>query len=195
MAISLTGVLRDARYPIFGVPPTAWSGPAFVGTVTRAAGAVRSVELIYLDSIDETTMGLAVGSIEGGAVASNLVDPLEAHLTSFTSHFDPAFVMARMRGRRPVPFPPSDFGRVELTVSALGATTGAALLTHKELPLQLLRLALRGRTGAADVGIAGWRIDVKPYVDALRAVDLAFAKDFEMREALASPGWDDEPPR
>ena len=180
MTIELAGVAREAPFTLYGIRASKWTGAAFVGTVARTANGIRSVELDYLDSIDETTMGLGVVCIEGAAVASGEIDPIEAHCAGFVPRFDPGYMVARMRKRRSSAFTADDFRMNTITLPVTGIVTGAELSHHKELPLQLLRVVVRAGATAVDIGIAGWRLDVKSYAWVLEPVDAAFAHEFDL---------------
>jgi len=139
-------------------------------------------------------MGLAVSSIDGSAVASGAVDPIQTHLTGFVPRFDARFVVERMSGRRAVPFPEADFAQRTLTTMVAGASAAAVLLVHKQLPLQLLRVAVRASTIAiaTDIGIAAWRLDSVTFTSQIERVDPAFAKDFDPlsgADAYPPPEW------
>lgn len=181
MTIPLADVAREAPFTLYGIRATQWLGASFVGTVARTPAGIRSVELDYLDSVDDTTMGLGVVCVDGGSVASGEIDPLEAHCANFVPRFDPAYVVARLRRRRATSaFPAKDFRLRTVNVHISGAVTGAELQYHESLPLQVLRVAVRPGRSAVDVGIAGWQIDVKAFAEKLEPVDADFAREFDL---------------
>jgi len=188
---SLAQTLAEATFPIYGVRPANWVGAPFLGTAVRLGERLERVQLLYLDDATEPPTGLGVSNLD--PTAGTEVDPLEAHLGTFASRFDDRFVPRGLRRKSFKLFPPEDFGRRTLTTAVAGMQVGAELFTHREVPLTLLRTALRAPGGVVDLGVAGWASNVVRFAQFVEPVDLAFAKAFDLAGAspvYPPPGWE-----
>jgi hypothetical protein len=178
--VSEPAAVRDliarATFPLFAIPPAAWDGPSLVGSFTTEGERVRDIQFVYLDQIDERSMGICVGNIDG---AAKVPDAVEIHLVNFVARFDDEYLVSRVKRRRFEPFPPSDFRVVTQTVALAGRTVGASMYTHTTLPLRLLRAPVRIGSTITDVGIAGWRLDPLDHLAKVVPVDVTVATAFD----------------
>jgi hypothetical protein len=171
----LRALLAKAPFPLFGIPPSSWEGPCFVGTVRRLEERIEALQFVYLDELDEGSMGICVSNLDAAALAAGRLTPLETHLVGFISRFDDAFLLSRVKRRRFEPFPTEDIAERSLTITLASRTVGANLYTHRTLPLQLVRAPVRIGKSVTDVGVAGWRLDPVEFASRIVPVDPAFA--------------------
>lgn len=183
MSIALTPLLATARIPLFAVAPDRWEGSAFIGEVGARHEGISTahlVQFVYLDDIDGTTMGAQVSNLDPVAHAA---DPIRDHVTRFVARFDAAAAVPHGMFRKRLPFALGEFSRKELTLPVAGETRGAVVLTHRTMPLQLARTAVRRGSHATDLGIATWRLDVREFAAKVEGVDAPFAAVWDARQA------------
>jgi hypothetical protein len=173
--VRLSEVLGEARFPLFGLPVTAWPGPAFVGDVVRGGGTVVTVQLVYLDGIDERTMGVVVSN-RTARPGESAEDAIRDHLLAFAARFDSGVASVRARSR---PLPARDFTVGPATLGVSGETLGAEIHVHRRVPLRIVRTAVRRGSGVTDLGIGGWALDPLEIAGKLSQVDASFARTFD----------------
>lgn len=163
------------RFPLSLLPPHLWRGEVFVGDVRSLAGEIRAVQLVYISPGSDA--GLLVSNL---AKALNVEDParLTDHLTSFVSHFDPAYLTHRAKRGRFVPFPPRDWQQDEILISLAGASA-AQRFRHRRLPLTAYRAAIVRGAVMADLCVAGWGLDPADRLSDICAVGPANARAFD----------------
>ncbi|HVL32312.1 MAG TPA: hypothetical protein VM600_01890 [Actinomycetota bacterium] len=187
MTLLLREVLAACPFPLFALPARGWDGPAFVGSTARGGvlEGLHTVRFDYIDAIDGETMGAVVSNIDARAAVS--ADPVSAHVLEFVSRFDADFLMRKMRRRRKFePFPRDALAERSITIGVAGQTTGASLFTHRELPLQMVRVVIRSTGGTTDVGLGAWRLDARELAATIEPVDVRFADAFD-RKAAGQP--------
>jgi hypothetical protein len=169
-------LLARAPFPLFGIAPASWDGPVMVGGYSTSGERIRDIAFLYLDQLDERSMGLSVTNLDG---AARDVEPLEVHLLDFISRFDDTFLVSRVKRRRFEPFPSGDLQIGDITVAFAGRTVAAKQVVHRLLPLRLVRAPVRIGTSVTDVGISGWNLDPLGFVGSLVPVDVAFADQLD----------------
>ncbi|MFN2613890.1 MAG: hypothetical protein ABR552_03615 [Actinomycetota bacterium] len=169
-------LLARARFPLFAIPPSSWDGAAFVGSFTTEGEGIRDIQFVYLDGIDEHSFGICVSNIDGSATVE---EPLDAHLLSFSSRLDEAYVVARVKRRKGPVFAARDFTKQQTTVTVAGRTAGALVYIHREIPLRLARVPLHIGSSVTDIGVAGWRLDPLDHLSKLLIVDPKVAAEFD----------------
>ena len=182
--MKLTDLLAASPFALFGVHPRDWDGPAFAGDAVRDAGVLRSVQLVYLDAIDGSSLGACVSNLGTGGAA---IDPVGTHVVDFVARFQPDFLLGKMKRRRFEPFPPGVFAERPVTVAVAGHTLGGIVYTHRELPLQLLRVAIRRGDAVTDLGVATWRLAAMDLAAKVQPVDVRFAKEFDAADETGYP--------
>ncbi len=186
---TLSDIVAQASFPLYGIRPLHWSGPAYVGDVARADGRLTQVSLVYQHE-DDLGSGVCVSSIDPRETQA---DPLGAHLRAFVSRFDPAYLIKRNKPHRAA-FPSKDFTMQEIVVMIGGKNAAAHAMRHKRLPLEVLRAPVRAMDGITDIGVAGWRTGVRDLGNLVERVDAAFARELDKANQVAYPFAVEDPP-
>jgi hypothetical protein len=186
----LKDVLSTTTFPLFAIRPGEWSGACFLGFTSRANERLCGAQFHYLDALDERSMGACVSSIDGARAQQG--DPIEAHLVPFISRFDDEFLVSRVKRNKFEPFKPGEFTTKTAGVHLAGRNVGGTIYAHSELPVILLRAAIRIGAAVTDIGIAGWRLDPADLLPKVVLVDAIIAAEFD---ALIPPEphieWDE----
>ena len=173
----LAQVLAEASMPLFALRPGGFD--AFVGTIARHGdpAVVTHVQILYLDEVGSPPTGVGISCADPRAHIDE--PPLQLHLAAFAARFDERFLPRDLRPSAFTLFPEHEFRHLTLSAAVGGTTVGAERWTHREVPLRLLRAALRRGEQLVDLGVACWGIDVLEAAARLEPVDLAFAKAFD----------------
>jgi len=185
---TLVEVLAEVPFPVYGIRPIHWSGPSYVGDITRVGGRITHVSLVYQHEQDLAS-AVCVSSLDPGAGT----EPLGAHLGAFVARFDPAFMRKHNKPRKP-PFSEGAFKSQQIVVMIGGQNAGAHTMRHAILPLELLRAPLRSGNAVVDVGLAGWRADVRDLASLVERVDAPFAREMDKANQTAYPYSVEDPP-
>lgn len=180
MTILVRDLVHELRFPLYAVHPRHWRGAAFVGDTERREGRLTSVAFVY----EEPGRGFEVDNVEAGST------DIDDDFVRFVSRFDARFVTKRVK-RRKRGFPEGAFTSSTIQTTVRGTPATIKVLEHRELPLVIAPLRLEERSGATDVWVCGWRMDVRDLVPLVVPLDPEMVAAFDFPgEPYPPPGWD-----
>ena len=186
---TLVEVLTEVSFPVFGIRPVHWMGPAYVGDIARAQGAITQMSLVYQHERDLSS-AVCVSTLDPASGA----EPFGAHLNAFVARFDPAYMRKHNKPRKP-PFTAASFTSQEIIAAIGGQNAAAHAMRHASLPLEVVRAPLRAAGVVVDVALVGWRAGVRDLIGLVERVDPAFAREMDKANQTAYPFAVEDPPR
>lgn len=183
MTIGLGDLTAEATFPLYGVHPSRWGGASFVGDTEHRNGRLTSVTLVY----EQPGRAFAIDNVEAGA------GDVDDDFVRFVARFEPRFVTRKLKRRRRA-FPESSFATHRIETVLRGARAALDVLEHKDLPLVLAPLRLEETTGATDVWVCGWALDVREVIPLVESIGPAMVAAFDAPgEPYPPPEWDEGP--